>query len=61
MTFPSPIDDALRPPVGTDPIGGTPVFEFDPLEPAGGLLLKEDGEPLLQENGRLIALEPPIP
>ena len=61
MTFPNPIDDVLRPPVGTDPIAATPVFEFDPLEPAGGVLLKEDGAPLLQENGRFIALEPLVP
>jgi len=56
--FPDPIEDAFRPPVGVDPVGGSPVFEFDPLEPASGILLKEDLNPLLQENGRFIALEP---
>lgn len=56
--FPIPIENTFRPPVGTEPIGGTPVFQFDPTEPAGGILLKEDLNPLLQENGRFIALEP---
>ncbi len=58
--FGDPIDDTLRPPIGTDPFG-RPVFEFDPTEPGGGVLLKEDGSPLLQENGRFIALEPLVP
>lgn len=61
MGFSDPVGDVLRPPVGQDPIGGNPVFEFDPTEPGGGILLKEDGNPLLQENGRFIALEPLIP
>jgi len=59
MAFSSPIDDVLSPPIGEE-VFTQPIFEFDPSEPAGGILLKEDGNPLLQENGKFIALEPLI-
>lgn len=57
MPFRDPIDDVLYQPVGQD-VFSQPIWEFDPFEPGGGVLLKEDGSPLLQENGRFIALEP---
>ena len=57
MSFSDPVDDVFRKPVGIQ-VFTQPVFEFDPTEPAGGILLKEDGAPLLQENGRFISLEP---
>lgn len=51
-----PIGGAERQPLGQDPLS-RPVFEFSPTEPEAGVLLLENGSPLLQESGDFIGLE----
>lgn len=53
---PEPIDGIERQATGQDPFT-RPIFEFSPTEPDDGVLLLENGSPLLTQAGLFIALE----
>lgn len=51
-----PIGSAERAPLGVDPFS-RPIFSFSPLEPSDGVLLAENGTPILTEAGEFIGLD----